>query len=317
MTRFVTVFLARSLPRILALALILTAVSAIAMLFAWMGPSMQRAELAVWERLPADLRIDRSATPAPKCLAVYDGVALQKSGAGMGPIAHPDLIVAGDVEPLLGMELDPQYPMAVDSIAATAAGLVYGDAVQISNGPLVIRGTVSTLGQAAKLNRAADGLIVVASGAMPSGAPPADEYLCLGAQQGTTVAALRASISQRQAAEGLTSATMLFAALAVLAWCVVVMLAVSGALRRGRQLRALLTGLGLRNATAAILSSAEVPVGGAIGIAAGISATWWSRSEVLRMWTEPTIAALTGGIFAAALGVIWLGSCVLPRSSET
>lgn len=313
MIRFIALFLRRSIRRIAVLAVVLAMVSTIAMLFAWMGPSMQRAELAVWERLPGNMRVDHAATEQHGCLAVYHGVALLRLSNGATPVAHPDFVVADDVGALLGTRLNPEGAAIVDSVAATAAGLVKGDRVEINAGPLIVDSQVITLQQPTKLHRVADGVVVLPPSALPNAAPPPDDYLCLGAARGPTVASIRAAIGARQSAEGLTSATMLFAALALVAWSVVLGLAILGVIRRGRPLRALLSGMGTRPVSAWLMSSAEVALGGTIGIAISLWATWWVRLEVLRMWTDPTVAAITGSAFIGVLAALWLGPSLIAR----
>ena len=317
MIRFGALFLTRSLRRVAALAVVLAVVSTIAMLFAWMGPSMQRAELAVWERLPSDTRIDHAATAQPGCLPVYQGVAVTRAGSGARPVAHPDLVVAEDADGLLGTRLTAGNAAIVDGLAATAAGLANGDGVEIAAGPLNIESQVITLETPTKLHRVADGIVVLPPGVLPSAAPPPDDYLCLGTARGATVASILAEIEARQAADGVTSATMLFAALALVAWSVVLGLAVLGVVRRGRPLRALLDGMGTRPVLAWLMSSAEVAVGGAIGIAISLGVTWWLRLEVLRMWTDPTVAAATGSAFFGILAALWLGPSLMARRLST
>lgn len=316
MMRFSLMLLVRTPLRSVVLALILTLVGGIALLFAWITPSMQASELVVWERLPANLRVSTDATSGGDCLAIYQAAAARVAGSRSPAVAHPDLVVGDAALDVLSLRPPAGYIALADPIAATAGGFADGDVVEIAYGPLLIRGPVAVGSLPTKLSRASDGAVGVDASALPSQAPDADRHLCLGASEGLTVAAIGADIAARQRSDGLTSATTLFAALAVVVWAVVLTMATTGVLRRRRPARALLAGFGLPAGRAALLTSLEVPSAGLLGLAAAVALTLWLRGSLLRMWTDPTLVVVSAPAFAATVIAMWTLWCLAPRRDK-
>ncbi|MES2210509.1 MAG: hypothetical protein V4515_10045 [Chloroflexota bacterium] len=307
--RFGLLLLARSPYRSLALALILALVGGIALLFAWMTPSMQASELAVWQRLPAGLRVGEDGPANPSCVILYQAAAARRADSRSSAVAHPDLVFGDAALDVLGLRPPDGYVALADPVAATVGGFEDGDMVEIAYGPLLFQGRVAVGNLPTQLSRASDGVLGLDVESLPGYAPEADRHLCFGGSKGPTAAAVAADIAKRQRSDGLTSATTMFGALAVVAWTVVLTMATTGVLRRRRASRLLLAGLGISGGPAALLTSFEVPSAGLLGLVTGIGLTLWLRAFVLRMWTDPDLVFFSGIAFAAIAVGAWTIWC--------
>jgi len=286
----------RSLLRNLIVVAIMTAVAAIAFIFAWMSPSIVEARLAVWRQLPPGLPI--SVGPGdggPACTGIYTFVSVQ----GPEQVATPIGAHGGSLPGSLG--LDPRRTDSVvvlDALAAVAAGVRDGDEVTVImksahvSGPAEVRSIPIWLSDDSSGGVAAlvgDSDTVRAALARYG---PADTSICVG-EGSMTAGQLLAEHQRATASDGLGTVATVFAGLAGVAWLAVALLVLGATLRRRQAFTDLCVVYGTEPRLARLAGVSDVV---ADAIAAAVLATALAlvlRQDVLRTWTDPGLIGLS------------------------
>lgn len=305
MRRLAKALLRRNALAVAGQAGVLCAVGAIALIFAWMSPSLRESELAVWDSLPQGVHVSTRADPGdPSCLALYSVVTVMSPSGQV--IGHPDVAVvgAGAANALTLPQLGAG-DAAVDAVAGAQLGVGLGDRVTVHVGvgaPTELRLVV--LSSPIRLHAASQGTLFVAT--LPSEVTqlygPPDQGMCFG-PDGRSGSEVAQQLREQHASEGLASATEVFGGVAGLAWSGTVLTASTATALRRRQMVSLLRAMGVRDSGVGALIVCEVAVAGLVALAGSTLLAQAVRAHTLRMWTSPTAQVLTT-IIGATLTVL-------------
>ena len=313
MSRLISALLHRNWMTVLVQTVILTMIGAIALIFAWMSPSLRESELAVWEAMPDEVRVAFEGEAGDSsCVAIYSLVSVfDQSGHVLG---HPDVVVVGSgARGHLGVSALEGGQAALDATAQTQLGRRVGGRVDVHVGvadPIPLEIVADT--PPVRLNVTSQGSLFVAELPPPVTElyGPPDNRICFGAE-GQPAAAIAADIRSRHAGAGLASATEIFGGVAGLAWSGTVLTAALAQAARRRPVLGVLRALGHRDAAIAPSLVAEVAVAAIAGLALSTALALAIRTYLLHMWTSPsaqglttlTGVALTAASLAAVMGL--------------
>jgi hypothetical protein len=320
MIRLIALVARRSPARNLAATLLMAAIVTIALIFAWMAPSIAASRLAVWRSLPASLLLETQvASSDATCTNLYTFTTLQ----GRAALANPVGLSGGTLLAMLDLEPHRTGSVAVlDALAAIDAGVGDGDVVTVTLKSASVSGPVEVRPAPIWLSDASSGGVAALTRDLPTvqaaltAYGQADSAICSG--EGTTTAgAVLAEHERATASEGIGTVAAVFAGLGAMAWLAVVLLLIGATTRHRRAQAALCQIYGTEVHLARLASMTDILAAGIVAALLGAFVAQTLRTSVLRMWTDP---ALVGpaiiGLLALETGAALIALLAIDRRNR-